>query len=321
MKKTLLYGISLISIVLLILVAAYARNGFLKSHDTESKEHSFLDVFEVEQATYPSPETIDKTGSKEASFDDEFSTSTAHVTSHNPVAGYVVTATSSTSVLRVPVMIYHSVRPHVSESSLQDAYDITPELLAQEIEFLKVNGYTCIRFSDLVAAMDGTTTLPAKPVILSFDDGWENQYVYAFPILKKYKVPGTFFIYTNPVGRNPHWMTWSQIVEMDRAGMEIGGHSRTHPYLTKIIDNHLLDKEIAEPKAIIEAHIGHPIYAFAYPFGFYNARVVAAVKRAGYVVARNVFNGVWQDAAHRYEVRGALSTDRITDFERYLKMP
>lgn len=320
MKSRELYIVAAFSLILLVL-GAYHYRGLLKIRaDNEVGERSIFDIFEREQDTYPNLEQIDKTGSADQSHADENSTSTAHATSMNPVAGSVVTATTSPKAIRVPVMIYHSVRPHVPESALQDAYDITPELLQSEIVYLKSHGYTTVKFRDVEAAIDGGKALPPKPVILSFDDGWENQYAYAFPVLKQEGVVGTFYIYTNPVGRNKHWMTWSQIIEMDKAGMEIGGHSRTHPFLTKIVDNTLLDKEILQSKEIIEAHLGHKITSFAYPFGLYNARVVAAVKRAGYTSARNVFRGVWLDAPHRYEIRGALSTDYIRDFEKYLAL-
>lgn len=320
MKRREFSIIAAFSLLLLILGANYYRN-ILKAHiDNEIGERSIFDIFEREQDTYPNLEQIDKSGSIDQSHADENSTSTAHATSMNPVAGSIVTATSSPKTIRVPVMIYHSVRPHVAESALQDAYDITPDLLRSEIRSLKSKGYTTVRFSDVEAAIDGGKALPAKPIILSFDDGWENQYTYAFPILKEEGVIGTFYIYTNPVGRNKHWMTWSQIIEMDKAGMEIGGHARTHPYLTKIVDNKLLDREILLSKEIIESHLGHKITTFAYPFGLYNARVVAAVKRAGYSSARNVFRGVWLDASHRFEIRGALATDYIRDFEKYLAM-
>lgn len=320
MKRREFSAIIIFSVLLLILGLYHYRGILIARFDRDADERALLDTYDREQATYPNPEMIDKTGSIDQSHADEHSTSTAHATSMNPVAGSLASATSTPPALRVPVMIYHSVRPHVPESAMQDAYDITPELLRSEIIYLKTHGYTTVKFSDLEVALDGGKPLPQKSVILSFDDGWENQYTYAYPVLKKEGVVGTFYIYTNPVSRSKHWMTWDQIIEMDKAGMEIGGHSRTHPYLTKIVDNVLLDREIMQPKAIIEAKLGHKIDSFAYPFGFYNARVIAAVKRAGYRTARNVFKGVWQDARHRYEIRGALSTDNIKDFEKYIEM-
>ena len=230
------------------------------------------------------------------------------------------TPTSSPRSVRVPVMIYHSVRPHIEgESALEDAYDVTPELLEQELSYINNHGFTSITFADIAAYFDAGTPLPPKPVILSFDDGWRNQYVYAFPLLKKYGIKGTFFIFTNPLDyKKPHWMTWEEVSELDRAGMEIGGHTRTHPILTALATDALLDHEITGGKQILEKHLGHPITIFAYPFGSSNMHIEDRVQHAGYTLARRVRHGVWNDPEHRFEFRGVLSTDNLADFEKVL---
>ena len=266
---------------------------------------------------YTEPEAAEK-----GMFDEtrEASTTTAETTSGVPFVVGVATASSSPRSLRVPVMIYHSVRPYQKgESKYQDAYDITPELLEEELLYIKANGFHTVTFHAVAEYFANGTPLPGKPVILSFDDGWKNQYIYAFPLLKKYGMTGTFFIFSNPIdSHKPHWMSWAEVVELGRAGMEIGGHSRTHPILTKIVDDALLDKEISGSKKIIEGHLGHPMLAFAYPFGAENGETEQAVTRAGYTIARTVYSGVWNDPEHRLVFHGTLSSDNIRDFERLL---
>ena len=236
-------------------------------------------------------------------------------------------ATSSLRSEHIPTMIYHSVRPHIKgESKYQDEYDVTPELLEQELIYLEENGYTTVDYRDVLAhwASSSVALAPAgkKPVILTFDDGWKNQYKYAFPLLKKYHMKGVFFIFTNPIDhKNPHWMSWSEVKEMDAAGMEIGGHSRTHPVLTKIVDDAKLDWEIKDSKAILEKELGHPIVSFAYPFGMENDQVLSAVTRAGYTLARTTRSGVWNDPEHELLMHGTISSDHIKDFERLLAKP
>ncbi len=111
-------------------------------------------------------------------------------------------------------------------------------------------------------------------------------------------------------------MSWENIKTLDDAGMEIGGHTRTHPILTKIAnDNTALDKEILEPKHIIEEHLGHPIISFAYPFGMKNESVELAVARAGYQIARTTIGGVWNDPEHRLDFHGTLSSDKLSQFK------
>lgn len=229
-------------------------------------------------------------------------------------------ATSSPRSVRIPILVYHSVRLHIKgESKLQDAYDITPQLLEQELLYLNANGYHAVSFADINRYFDDGIPLPAKPVILTFDDGWKNQYEHALPVLLKYNTKATFFIYTNPIDhKKAHWMSWDEVKSLDKLGMEIGGHSRTHPVLTKIMTDAGLDKEIAGGKKILESHLGHPVKAFAYPFGMHNEAVDAAVKRAGYASARSVYAGVWNDPEHRYDIHGTISGDKWTDFLRAL---
>lgn len=240
-----------------------------------------------------------------------------------PVSGSA-SATSSINSLHIPVIIYHSVRPYTKgESKYQDLYDVTPELLDQELTYMEEHGYHAVLMRDVDAHWRSGTPLPEKPVILSFDDGWKNQYEYAFPVLQKHQMKAVFYIFTNPIDhKNAHWMSWDDVLTLDNAGMEIGGHSRTHPILTKIShDNAKLDHEILEPKKIIEERLGHPIISFAYPFGAKNESVEIAVARAGYQIARTTISGVWNDPEHRLEFHGTLSSDKITQFETLLNRP
>ena len=231
-------------------------------------------------------------------------------------------ATSSLRSTRIPTLVYHSVRPHIKgESKYQDQYDVTPELLRKELTYLKEHGYTPVGYRDLLDYWQGaTTSFPEKPIILSFDDGWRNQYQYAYPLLKEFHMKGVFFVFTNPIdNKKPHWMSWDELREMDAAGMEIGGHTRTHPMLSKITEDVKLDYEIKEPKEIIERELGHAIVAFAYPFGVRNEHVFSALGRAGYKFARTIQNGVWNDPEHSLTMHGTLSSDNVSDFIRLLE--
>lgn len=249
----------------------------------------------------------------------EHGTYTVEKISTSTISTSMLTFATSSNSIKVPVLVYHSVRAYVKgESTYQDAYDVTPELLEEHLIYIRDHGYTTISFVDVFESIDHATPLPPKSVILSFDDGWKNEYTHAFPLLKKYHMKGTFFIFTNPIGRKVQWMTWNEIKEMDAAGMEIGGHTRTHPILTKIETDKELDKEIAGSKKTIENHLGHPIYAFAYPFGLENDQVVAAVKRAGYVVGRTLLSGVWNDPAQALLFRATLASDHMSNFEKLL---
>lgn len=230
-------------------------------------------------------------------------------------------ATSSIFSIKVPVIVYHSVRPYrEGESSYQDAYDVTPELLDQHLSYIESHGYHAVLMRDIHAYWRGAIpSLPENPVVLSFDDGWQNQYEYALPVLQKHNMKAVFYIYTNPIDhKKPQWMNWDEVVELDKAGMEIGGHSFTHPVLTKITSSDELDHEISDSKKIIEHHLGHSISSFAYPFGANNETVEIAVARAGYQMARTIVSGVWNDPEHRLNIHGTLASDRMSQFESLL---
>ena len=88
--------------------------------------------------------------------------------------------------IKVPILIYHSVRPHNSyQTAMQRYYDVGPDAFEQQLRYLKDNGYTVISLKYLVDALQDNIILPPKSIVITFDDGWKNQYAYAFPLLKK----------------------------------------------------------------------------------------------------------------------------------------
>ncbi|MCX6787679.1 MAG: polysaccharide deacetylase family protein [Candidatus Kaiserbacteria bacterium] len=213
---------------------------------------------------------------------------------------------SSATHIAMPILVYHIVRPsYDSDSAAVRALAHTPEIFEAELQYLLAAGYHSVSFNDLENRLQYGTPLPSKPILLSFDDGWGDQYDYAFPILKKLQVTATFFVFTNSIGRRG-FLTWDKLKEMRAAGMTIGSHSRTHPYLTSIDSSEALWSEIADSKKILEKHLGVTINEFAYPFGQYNAAIAAMVEKAGYRSARGDYVNGEHRADHLYEL-GALN--------------
>jgi peptidoglycan/xylan/chitin deacetylase (PgdA/CDA1 family) len=214
-----------------------------------------------------------------------------------------------TSTAVTPILIYHSVRPYIeSDSPAVRRYIATPETLEKELAYLRGNGYASVTFDELAARLTKGAALPQKPVIISFDDNWESQYTYAFPLLKKYGFTATFYIWVAVVGMKHH-MSWDEVRALSAAGMQIGCHTMTHPFLTRVKDDTALQREILGAKQRIEAEIGKPVTSIAYPFGQYDERVVAAVREAGFTSARSTWPGVVHSAEGLLSLTGLIRTE------------
>lgn len=182
------------------------------------------------------------------------------------------------SSVDVPILVYHHVRP----GSMSTLF-VSPEDFDKQLEYLRYYGFRTISFTDLADYFENGKPLPQRPIIISFDDGWENQFEYGFPILQKYHDTATFYVVTDYLNHG-NFMTTEQLKTMVAAGMAIGCHTRSHPYLTSLGAERAWD-EIAGAKAILEAD-GFKIDTFAYPYGAYNKKVVAMVQAAGFRSAR-----------------------------------
>lgn len=229
-----------------------------------------------------------------------------------------IAATSTLETIDVPILTYHSVLDYKPEQiKTFTKITVTPAMLDKQFAYLKENSYHVISLNALLNHIERGTPLPPKAVVITFDDGWEAQYLHALPILKKYGYTATFFIFTHAIGRNKHFFTWEQVKELDALGMTIGSHSKTHPYLTKITDPAKLAAEIADSKSIIESQLGKKVRFFAYPFGQYNNATLEAVQIAGYDAARGTYNGNYTKN-DLYKLKSFIVTNDLKDFTQKL---
>ena len=123
----------------------------------------------------------------------------------------------------------------------------------------------------------GTAELPEKAVLISFDDGYADNYTYAYPILLEEQVPGTFFVVSGTVGHDNR-MTADELREMQANGMKIGSHTVSHENLAEMGEQSI-NFEMRESRAALEKVLGKPVYALAYPEGKVNDAVLACVKK------------------------------------------
>lgn len=241
-----------------------------------------------------------------------------------PTPTRVVTPTSVRRSIRVPILMYHyvSVPPPDADKYRLDL-SVTPTNFRAQVEYLLAEGYHPITVADLSDYLRRGKSLPANPVILTFDDGYLDNYENAFPILKEFKIPATFFVITDFIdNKKTGYMTWDQLEEMAIDGMEIGSHTMTHPDLEGK-SRTIQASEIAGSKATIEARIGTPVKSFCYPAGKYDARTLDVLKSVGYQTAVTTDpQGTRQSSDAIYElrrirVRGTFTANDVGYWVKY----
>ncbi len=189
------------------------------------------------------------------------------------LTGTVQPASARTKTL-APILLYHHIDPKFTH------WNVPPQKFERQLMFLAANHYRTINMAAYMDAFEKGETLPDKTIVLTFDDSYMDNYLYAFPLLKRYGLTGTFFIITEAVGK-PGYMTWDQIIEMKNAGMEMGAHTLHHPFLTHLSAVRAFI-EIYGSKLELQWHLKIPISIFAYPYNDHNSRVVNLVKWAGF---------------------------------------
>ncbi|HWR42483.1 polysaccharide deacetylase family protein [Sporomusa sp.] len=195
----------------------------------------------------------------------------------------------------VPILAYHQV------SSVPEVYSIDPDQFEEHMRYLESHGYTAISLAELFAAKSGVQSLPPKPVIITFDDGYDDNYLTALPIMEKYGMKGTVFVIAGQVGQ-PGYLTWDQVKAMQAKGTEVGSHTYSHVALSEISQPQLMD-EVTRSKQMIENNLARPVDFFAYPFGQYNIDTIAALKQAGYTGACTGLPGLGTTTDDAYQLK------------------
>lgn len=179
--------------------------------------------------------------------------------------------------IAIPVLMYHSVsNARETEAHPYFWLNTTPELFEAQMRFLKENHYDVISLShagELLCGAPSKHDKPASPVVITFDDGFRDFYLNAFPILEKYGFTATVFLpteyitdHTKKMAGKEH-LSWDEVAELYNKGISFGSHTASHPQL-KSLKRDDVNFEIRHSKEIIESKIGAPINTFSYPFAF-----------------------------------------------------
>lgn len=196
----------------------------------------------------------------------------------------------------VPILMYHEI---AAASQTRSRLAVSPEAFTEQIAYLRDAGFETVTAGQLAAVMAGRASgLPERPMVLTFDDGFEDFHRQAMPVLDRVGYTATVFVTTGWVqdaGRHAaprrpgRMLSWSQIAEAAQAGMEVGAHSWQHPQLDQL-RGLMLREELYASKEHLEDRLGTRVPGLAYPFGYSNSRVRQVARDAGHDYACVVSN-------------------------------
>ena len=194
---------------------------------------------------------------------------------------------------RFLILMYHAI--DLPRGEREERYACPPTLFAQHMRLLRARGYTPVSLDDIAAYLRLEGEIPDHAVAVTLDDGFQDNFDHALPVLLEHQIPATIFLATGMIGGNNSWMqardfpsramlSWSQIREMSDAGISFGGHTVTHPRLPDLASPQAI-REISDSKNTIEDITGCPVKHFAYPYGLLNPQVRDLVEHAGFETA------------------------------------
>ncbi|MGI5141112.1 MULTISPECIES: polysaccharide deacetylase family protein [unclassified Streptomyces] len=225
----------------------------------------------------------------------------------------------------VPILMYHSVATAPNDATR--ALSVAPEAFVEQMAQLADLGFTPVTTADLARSWRRGGPLPERTVLITFDDGYEGVHGHALPVLAKHGFAATLFVSTGWI-RGAHdtgggldtMLDWDQVRELAATGVEIGGHSHTHPEMDHLADD-ALRFELLRCAEIITGELGTRPVSFAYPYGYSSRRVRRAVRETGYRQSFAVGNALARRrqgpyALQRVTVRRSTGAD---EFERLVQ--
>ncbi len=205
--------------------------------------------------------------------------------------------------LYVPILMYHYVSPLPPDADdLRINLTVEPGVFRSHMAYLREQGYTTVSLNEVDAALMHGAPLPARPVVLTFDDGHIDHYETVFPILREFGFTGTFFIITSFADNSlPGYVSWAQIQQMAAAGMHMGAHTKSHPDL-RGRDRDFLVYQIMGSIESLNAFTQTETRNFAYPGGFYDDAALALLRETPIQRAVTTIHGAYLTSDNRYQL-------------------
>lgn len=236
----------------------------------------------VYMSMFPDASTVPAAPANDPISTTETSASVASETAQTVVAQ----ATTQQQPQHIPVLNYHSITIDPGNRAV-----ITPAKFEEQMLYLSKNGYHTLTLQQFIDYMDGTTiSLPKKPVLLTFDDGYADNYEHALPLLKQLNFHATLFVSPGTT-EDGYFLNWDQIKEMHEAGWDIQPHGMTHPHLPKLSAKSQAF-EISEAKRQIDEQLKINTTVFCYPFGEKNETTLKLLQEHGFRYAFTIDQGL-----------------------------
>ncbi len=186
----------------------------------------------------------------------------------------------------IPILYYHSIA-NLPGNEL----GVPPAQFDAQMQYLHTQGYTTISLDQLYAALTKGAKVPRKPILLTFDDGYPDNYSVALSILERYGYTATFFVVTSYMQPRQGMLTWPELSAMSDYGMTIGSHTVHHLNLSKL-PLAQQSAELSQSKAEIQRHLGFATPYFCYPYGGYDPATLQMLRKTGYKLAVTTDSGV-----------------------------
>jgi peptidoglycan/xylan/chitin deacetylase (PgdA/CDA1 family) len=204
----------------------------------------------------------------------------------------------------IPVLMYHSVEKEVLPNGQLNELRVPKEIFKEQMKYLKDNGFTTLTLDEAYKFWVNNEGVPEKSVVLTFDDGYTDNYTNAYPILKEFGFNASIFVITAVVDKDPNYMTSAQLRELDVNGIEIHAHTVNHEKLSELS----YEKQMAtlkESKEFVEKLLNKRATYTAYPYGMYNDNTIKAATETGYTMGLTT-KGKWSGKED-----GLLTLDRV----------
>jgi peptidoglycan/xylan/chitin deacetylase (PgdA/CDA1 family) len=234
--------------------------------------------------------------------------------------------------------MYHHINPH-----RRDMVTVTPDVFEGQMEYLHKSGYRTLKINELLDFINGKLTIKEKSVVVTFDDGWLDNYIYAFPVLKKYKINATIFLITDRTERasknktvipasvpthnesklliekNEDYrvvLNWELIKEMaDSSLVEFYSHTKSHARCNGLSENELLE-ELGESKKTIEEKLNKPCPYLCWPYGKHNETAVEIARTANYRAIFTTKHGVVKQNSNPFAIKRIVVKDSVAWFKK-----